>query len=222
MADAILEDVEERVRRESELAAVDQFTAADAAVPAALVIEGEAGIGKTTIVRAALARASSVGLRVLLARPAAGEAELPYVGLGDLLGGFGTDASPSLARPQREAIEAALTRGRTEPDRAARAGARAPGVPPRRGGSGRSPDRRRRCPVARSADRLGALVCTPAAGTGAGARAASPCGRTAAAQVSRSRFPTGAFGGSWWGRCPRLSSGCSSASVSAGSCHVRG
>ncbi len=115
MADAILEDVEGSVfGRESELAAVDQFTGADAAVPAALVIEGEAGIGKTTIVRAALARASSAGLRVLLARPAAGEAELPYVGLGDLLGGFDTDAFAALARPQSEAIEAALARGRTE------------------------------------------------------------------------------------------------------------
>ena len=68
--DAILEDVEGRVvGREFELAAVGSFLAADAAVPAALVVEGEAGIGKTTIVQAALAQASSAGLRVLLARP---------------------------------------------------------------------------------------------------------------------------------------------------------
>ena len=115
MSDAILEDVETRVfGREAELAAVSAFTAADAAVPAALVIEGEAGIGKTTIVRAALARASAAGLRMLLARPAAGEAELPYVGLGDLLGGFDAEAFASLADPQRRAIEAALARGRAD------------------------------------------------------------------------------------------------------------
>jgi DNA-binding CsgD family transcriptional regulator len=112
VSDAILDDVETRVfGREAELAAVSAFTDADAAAPAALVIEGEAGIGKTTIVRAALARASAAGLRVLLARPAVGEAELPYVGLGDLLGGFGADAFDSLAGPQRRAIEAALARG---------------------------------------------------------------------------------------------------------------
>jgi len=115
VSDAVLDDVERRVfGREPELAAVRMFIAADAAVPAALVIAGEAGIGKTTIVRAALARASSAGLRVLLARPAAGEAELPYVGLGDLLGAFDGDAFASLADPQREAIEAALARGGTD------------------------------------------------------------------------------------------------------------
>ena len=48
-------------------------------------MEGEAGIGKTTIVRAALERASAAGLRLFAARPASGELELPYAGLGDLL-----------------------------------------------------------------------------------------------------------------------------------------
>jgi DNA-binding NarL/FixJ family response regulator len=115
LSGAILEDLEASVfGREPEFAAVDLFTASDAALPAALVIEGEAGIGKTTIVRAALARASSAGLRVLLARPAVGEAELPYVGLGDLLGRFDADAFASLAEPQRAAIEAALARGRAD------------------------------------------------------------------------------------------------------------
>ena len=47
------------------------------------------------------------------ARPA-GEAELPYVGLGDLLGAFDAEAFASLAGPQRRAIEAALARGRAD------------------------------------------------------------------------------------------------------------
>ena len=115
MPGAILEDVGGSVfGRGAELAAVSVFIAAGAAAPAALVIEGEAGIGKTTIVRAALAHASSAGLRVLLARPGEGEVELPYVGLGDLLGSFEADAFASLAGPQREAIEAALARGRAD------------------------------------------------------------------------------------------------------------
>ena len=148
------------------------------------------------------------GLRVLLARPAAGEAELPYVGLGDLLGGFDAGAFASLAGPQREAIEAALARGGAgESGRAARAFARAAGVPPERRGGGRPADRHRRRPVARPADRLGAVVCAAAARAGAGARARRRCGRTAAAQLSRSRFPTGACSGSRLGRCRRRSWG---------------
>jgi len=47
------------VGRESELAPVTAFLDASGIRPAALVIEGEPGIGKTTIVRAALERARS-------------------------------------------------------------------------------------------------------------------------------------------------------------------
>ena len=78
--------------------------------PRALVIEGEAGIGKTTIVQTAFEQASLAGLRLLVARPAAGELELPYAGLGDLLAGIGSDVLEMLARPQRVAVEAALAR----------------------------------------------------------------------------------------------------------------
>ena len=98
------------VGRERELAAVEAFLGPDAGVPSAVLLEGEPGMGKTTIVRAAVARASSAGLRVFLARPAVGEAELPYVGLGDLLASAGFDSLASLAGPQRVAIEAALAR----------------------------------------------------------------------------------------------------------------
>jgi tetratricopeptide (TPR) repeat protein len=98
------------VGRETELAAVASFLDGVVARPAALVIDGEPGIGKTTIVRGALEQASSAGLRVLAARPAAGEAELPYVVLGDLLGSVDAAALMSLASRQRAAIEAALAR----------------------------------------------------------------------------------------------------------------
>src|SRR5262249_48345834 len=75
---------------------------------AALVLEGEPGIGKTTIVRAALGPVSTA--RVLSARPTEGEMELPYAGLGDLFADVRPAALRRLAPPQRAAIEAALGR----------------------------------------------------------------------------------------------------------------
>ena len=51
----------------------------------ALVVDGEAGIGKTTIWREALARASSRPFRLLVARPAEAEADLSYAALTDLV-----------------------------------------------------------------------------------------------------------------------------------------
>jgi DNA-binding CsgD family transcriptional regulator len=101
---------EDVVGRDTELAALDVFLEPAAPVPAALVIAGEAGIGKTTVVRIALAWAASAGLRILYARPAEGEAELPYVGLADLLAPVGAETIARLARPQREALAAALAR----------------------------------------------------------------------------------------------------------------
>jgi DNA-binding CsgD family transcriptional regulator len=99
------------VGRASELAAVAAFLDARPDRPAALVLAGDAGIGKTTIVRSALQHASEQGLRVFSARPAAGEMELPYVGLGDLLATVREESLASLAAPQRAAIEGALARG---------------------------------------------------------------------------------------------------------------
>jgi hypothetical protein len=98
------------VGREEELATVSAFLRTEPRGPRALVIEGEAGIGKTTIVRTALDQASTAGLRLLVARPAAGELELPYAGLGDLLASIVPDALGRLAPPQRVAVDAALAR----------------------------------------------------------------------------------------------------------------
>ena len=58
------------VGREAELAAVERFLAAPSDEPAALVVEGEAGIGKTTVWLEAVRLAEARGLRVL--RGAAG------------------------------------------------------------------------------------------------------------------------------------------------------
>ncbi|HWH24212.1 MAG TPA: ATP-binding protein, partial [Candidatus Limnocylindria bacterium] len=58
------------VGRDTELAAVRRFVDAVAAGPKALVLEGEPGIGKTTLWRAALAEAATADVRVLVSRPA--------------------------------------------------------------------------------------------------------------------------------------------------------
>ena len=86
------------------------FLREDRSRPAALVLEGEAGIGKTTIVRAALERVQPSGLRVLAIRLSAGEAELPFAALADLIEAAGGEGLAALAPPQREAMEVALGR----------------------------------------------------------------------------------------------------------------
>jgi hypothetical protein len=72
------------------------------------VLAGEAGIGKTTVWRAALRHARERDLRVLVCRPAESEARLSFSGLADLLQpvlGMVLDALPPV---QRRALEAAL------------------------------------------------------------------------------------------------------------------
>ena len=75
----------EIVGREEELAAVDAFLDAPRDRPAALVLEGSAGIGKSTLWLAALEKARARGLGVLSTRPAEAEQDLAFAGLGDLL-----------------------------------------------------------------------------------------------------------------------------------------
>jgi DNA-binding CsgD family transcriptional regulator len=76
--------------------------------PAALVIEGEAGIGKTALWEAALELAHRSGRTVLSCRPTAAEASLSFSALSDLLEPVAEDALPSLPAPQARALAAAL------------------------------------------------------------------------------------------------------------------
>jgi DNA-binding CsgD family transcriptional regulator len=99
------------VGRERELLATAEFLQALESGPAALVFEGEAGIGKTTLWREAAALAETSGLRVLSTRPAESEQRLSFAALTDLLEGIELELFRELPAPQRIAIEAALLRG---------------------------------------------------------------------------------------------------------------
>ncbi len=102
----------ETVGRERELEAVRAFLSGPA--PSALVLEGELGIGKTTLWRAGIETALEGGQRVLSCRAVQAEAQLSFIGLGDLLSRLPDAAIESLPVPQRRGLEIALLR--TEPD----------------------------------------------------------------------------------------------------------
>ncbi len=98
------------IGRESERSLVDAFL--DHPYPGAriLVLQGEAGIGKTTIWQAAIEAASQRGYRVTITRPTAAEARLPFAGLNDLFGELVDDTPLELPPPQRTALDVALLR----------------------------------------------------------------------------------------------------------------
>jgi DNA-binding CsgD family transcriptional regulator len=106
------------VGRQWESAGVERFLDLLPRGPAALVLEGEAGIGKTTVWRAAVDAARSRSYRVLICRASESEGALSFLGLGDLLEGAGEDALELLPEPQRVALELALRRSAGDsPDR---------------------------------------------------------------------------------------------------------
>ena len=94
------------VGRERELAALAAFVGIGE--PAALALEGEAGVGKTTLWLAAVEEAERRGCQVLQSRPAEAEAHLAFAGLGDLLEQALDDAVDALPAPQAEALRVAL------------------------------------------------------------------------------------------------------------------
>jgi DNA-binding CsgD family transcriptional regulator len=101
----------EIVGRDEEVASVRAFVEGAAERPAALVLEGEAGVGKSTLWRAGVEHACAEGLQVLVSRPAEAERDLPHVALGDLLEEAVDDVLPALPAPRRRALELALLHG---------------------------------------------------------------------------------------------------------------
>ncbi|OBI67818.1 AAA family ATPase [Mycobacterium sp. E796] len=80
----------------------------------ALVIQGEPGIGKTTLWLDAVGRASARGFRVLSCRAASAESVLAYTVLADLLGDVDDSIRANLPIPQQQALDGALLRHRVE------------------------------------------------------------------------------------------------------------
>lgn len=103
------------IGRDAELATGWAFLERSRRGLAVMLLEGEAGIGKTTVWAALVDRARAEGRLVLTARSAAPEAQLTLSALADLLDPVAPDAFDALPEPQRRALEAALLR--TEPRR---------------------------------------------------------------------------------------------------------
>src|SRR6476659_7223847 len=100
---------------QSEQAAViSDFLTAASGEPAALVVEGEPGIGKTTLWSGAVEQAVTRGFHVLSACPADAESGHGYASLSDLLAGVDAPVLDNLPWPQRVALDRFLMR--TEPD----------------------------------------------------------------------------------------------------------
>ena len=93
--------------RESELASLDELIAGAADGGGVLVVRGEAGIGKSTLLAAARDRADAAGMAVLSAAGVQSEAQLPFAGLHQLLQPLLGDLD-ALPGPHRTAIETAF------------------------------------------------------------------------------------------------------------------
>jgi len=96
------------VGREDELEQLARFVETHAVSSGALLLEGAAGIGKTTLWREGLRLLDASGFRILRAAPAASEATLSYSGLTDLLAPVYHLVRVELPAPQRRALDGAL------------------------------------------------------------------------------------------------------------------
>lgn len=96
--------------RDDDILAAERFLSQAAAGPAALVFEGLAGIGKTTVWASARDRARRKVAHLLSCRPVDAEAKLAFTSLADLLEPVAERTAPLLADPQRLALEIALLR----------------------------------------------------------------------------------------------------------------
>lgn len=102
--------VGETIGRARELAAVDAALALGRSHVSALVLEGNPGIGKTTIWSSGVERARSGGASVLSARSAPIETSLSFSVLTDLLSTIEPSSFDRLPGPQRRALDVALLR----------------------------------------------------------------------------------------------------------------
>jgi ATP/maltotriose-dependent transcriptional regulator MalT len=98
------------IGRDPELAVIAEFLGGLRDAPAVLVLEGEPGIGKSTLLAAGVAHARASGLRVMSCGPSPAEVRLGYAALGDLMNGVGDDVIDRLPASQARALAAATLR----------------------------------------------------------------------------------------------------------------
>ena len=110
----------ELLGRDVELAVAEEFFVARDRLPAALVVRGEAGIGKTSVWREGVRMAHERGLCVLVAAPGESEAQVSFAALGDLLSDVLGPVLGELPAQQRRALEVALRIARVDPGVSAR------------------------------------------------------------------------------------------------------
>ena len=102
------------IGREREVAVVSAFLDSIGRGSHALLLEGEAGIGKSTVWFEAVRLAGVRGYRVLGARPAESEARLSYAVLADIVGSAFDETRAALPAPQERALAATLLRVATD------------------------------------------------------------------------------------------------------------
>lgn len=98
------------VGRERELATIGELIGRGYEEYGALLLSGDAGIGKTTVWQEAVRRGEVAGFRVLRCRPGQAEAKLGFAALSDLLLPLDEGAFAALPEPQRDALDGALLR----------------------------------------------------------------------------------------------------------------
>jgi len=107
------------VGRDAELDAITEFFEPRLDRPRALLLEGEAGIGKTSLLAAADEEARRRRWQILGCRPAAAEAQLAFAALTDAFGEALDGDVTMLPEPQRAALLGAVRRAGTDVDRLA-------------------------------------------------------------------------------------------------------
>lgn len=100
--------MERVVGRERELDQIAGLLDLDGGGPLVLLLEGEAGIGKTTVWIEGTTAAVDRGYRVLRAQPVEAESAIPFGATADLLADVWDEVAGRIADPQRYAIEIAL------------------------------------------------------------------------------------------------------------------
>lgn len=105
--------------RVDDLAAIEDFLTQARSGSRALVLEGDAGIGKTTLAEACIQLARGTGYSIAIARSVRPDFTLSFAALGDLYSLVPDRIMDTLPLPQREALDVALLRApsrETPPD----------------------------------------------------------------------------------------------------------